>query len=131
MVQTKYVFLQNHGWVDTKVCDYCCSKAHKDHVGQWGPGRDLQDFWFCSHYCVQCAMIHGVPEESHKALAERPPPEVEVVHPRAAWKLAQLAKRGKEKAPVVSKATKARKPVEETDVNIEPSKDRVCWADSE
>ena len=46
MVQVGYVFLQNHGWKDTKICDYCCRPAHKDHIGLWGPGNKLQDFWF-------------------------------------------------------------------------------------
>ena len=49
MVQAGCVFLQNHGWKDTKICDYCCRPAHQDHIGLWGPGNQLQDFWFCKH----------------------------------------------------------------------------------
>lgn len=129
MVQIGFVFLQNHGWKDTKICEYCCRSAHKDHVGMWGPGNQLQDLWFCRHECVQCAMVYGVPEQSIKALAERPAIVPEKEHPRALQKLAKLAKRKEGKQPVPKK-TDAKQP-QPVKVDIAPSKEKFRWADDE
>lgn len=143
MVQTGYVFLQNHGWVDTKMCDFCGRHQHRDHVGLWGPGNQLQDFWFCSHACVQEAMFYGVPPESLAALAERPPAEPERVHARAAWKLDQLARRAaakKEADKQAKEITAAAKSEEKSKalpksslasngVDLAPSTKKLCWAD--
>lgn len=69
-------------------------------------------------------MVYGVPEQSVKAMAARPPVVPEREHPRALKKLADLAKRkeGKKAAP--------KKPnAQSTKVDIAPSKEKLCWAD--
>ena len=128
MVQVGFVFLQNHGWRDTKICDYYWRPAHKDHIGMWGPGNQLQDLWFCKHECVQCAMVYGVHEQSVKALAERPPIVHEKEHPRALQKLAELAKRKEDKKTAPKTEAKQPQPVK---VDIAPSKEKFHWADDE
>ena len=83
-------------------------------------------------------MVHGVPKQSVQALAERPPVEAEIVHPRVLRKLAELAEKKvqdkKKNIQILLEALRKQQvPVaaEVTPVDLAPSKEKLCWADEE
>jgi hypothetical protein len=66
MPQYGQTWVQGYGYKPTKICDQCSCPQHISHVGNWGPGPKLTDYWFCQTSCARDAAYRVLPARNSR-----------------------------------------------------------------